>query len=168
MLPADIIKVAVYLFGVAPIVALVLAFKGTPPVRTVARFVLLLAFTAYGAATVTCLWLALGKRPSSGIGNGVFLLFTIPLIPVGIVWFAFWRAARRYAYEQSLPPDLRRIEELDDIERAIDVATKALAAAERKVERWTIDSEERARLRFEISMLKSTLQKLQEARAMRL
>src|SRR4051794_26073368 len=117
MVPADGIQIAVYVFGVAPIAAAFLAFKGAPEVRRIARFVLLLAWFAYGVATVTCLWLALGKRPSSGIGNGVFLLFTIPLSVVGIVWFALWRAARRYEYEQSLPPDLRRIEELDDIER---------------------------------------------------
>jgi hypothetical protein len=167
MLPADLIKIAFYLFGVAPIAAAVLAFKGSPPVRTIARFTLLVAFLAYGTATITCLWLALGKRPSSGIGNGVFLLFTIPLTAIGLVWFALWRAARRYAYEQSLPPDLRRIEELDDIERAIESATKQLAAAERKVERWTISSEERERLRSEISLLKWNLHRLHQARAMR-
>ena len=167
MLPSHLITAAVYLFGIAPIVAAILAFKGAPPVRTGARFVLLVAWLAYAAATVTCLWLALGNRPSSGIGNGVFLLFTVPLTAVGIVWFGLWRAARRYAYEQSLPPDLRRIEELDDIERGIEGATRQLAAAERKVERWTITSEERARLRFEIELLKTTLQRLHEARATR-
>ena len=168
MLPADLIKVAVYLFVVAPIVAAVLAFKGSPPIRTIARFVLLVAWLGYGAGTVACLWLALGNRRSSGIGNGVFLLFTLPLAAVGYLWLALWRAARRYAYEQSLPPDLRKIEELDDIERGIESATRQLAAAERKVERWTISSEERARLRFEISTLKWTLERLQQARVARL
>lgn len=167
MLPADLIRIAFYLFGIAPIVAAILAFKGPPPVRTTARFVLLVAWLGYGAATIACLWLALGKGPSSGIGNGVFLLFVIPLSVVGMVWFALWRAARRYAYEQSLPPDLRRIEELDDIDRGIESATRQLAAAERKVKGWTISSEERARLRFEIETLSSTLQQLQQARAMR-
>jgi hypothetical protein len=168
MLPSDLIKIAFYLFGIAPILAAVLAFKGPPVVRTIARFVLLVAWLGYGVATVSCLWLAFGKRPSSGIGNQVFLLFAIPLTVVGVVWFALWRAARRYEYEQSLPPAERKIEELVDIERGLELVTKELAAAERKVERWGISSEERARLRSEIGTLKLTLQRLEEARAMRL
>ncbi len=90
MLPSDLIKIAFYLFGIAPILAAVLAFKGPPVVRTIARFVLLVAWLGYGVATVSCLWLAFGKRPSSGIGNQVFLLFAIPLTVVGVVWFALW------------------------------------------------------------------------------
>ena len=167
MLPNDVLKAFFTLFVVAPAAAAVLAFKGPPVVRQVARYVLLVASLAHAAATVVFSRYAFAK-PSSGIGNGVFLLLAIPVGFFAILWFGVWRAARRYEYEQSLPPDLRRVEELDDIEQALEAARRNLKSAERRVDSWLISSEERQRLRDQIELLKSAIGNLEQERAKRL
>jgi hypothetical protein len=167
MAPAELLKTSISLLVIAPIPAAILAFKGPPGIRRIARYVLLLSWLAYGAAVLVCLWLAFGRRPSSGIGNQVLVLVAIPLAAVGAVWLTLWRAARRHDYVQSLPTAERAVEELADIERGIEGATKNLAAAERRVSRWGISSEERERLRFEISTMKSVIAQLESERAKR-
>jgi hypothetical protein len=68
---------------------------------------------------------------------------------------------------QSLPPPERRYEELQDIERALEATTKNLQQAQRKVDSWSVSSEESARLRFEIDLLKSSIAHLKQERAKR-
>jgi hypothetical protein len=164
MQPTDLLKAFFTLFVVAPAVAAVPAFKGPPLVRQVSRWVLLAAWLAHAAATIACLSYAFAQ-PSSGIGNGVFLLVAIPVAFFTLVWFGIWRAARRHEYVQSLPPDLRRVEELADIERSLEGATRNLAQAERRVDSWLISSEERVHLRDEIAMLKGVIARLEQQRA---
>jgi hypothetical protein len=167
MLPSDLLKAFFALFVLAPAAAAVVVFKGPPVVRQVARYVLLVASLAHSGAVVAFLKYAFAK-PSSGIGNGVFLLLAIPVGLFAIFWFAFWRAARRYEYEQSLSPDLRRAEELEDIEGALEAARRNLESAERRVGSWLIGSEERQRLRDQIELLKSAIANLEQERAKRL
>src|SRR5947208_9434642 len=76
MLPSDLLEWFFILFVLAPAAAAILAFKGPPPVRPIARWVLLSAWLAHAAATLACLRYAVAK-PSSGIGNGVFFLVAI-------------------------------------------------------------------------------------------
>ena len=167
MQPSHIIVAAFWVMIAAPLLAAFVAFSAAPSLRHLARVVLFLAWLSCGATTAACLWLAFGRPQTGGIGNQVFVLVAIPVAIAGFVWVAVWRAARRYAWEQSLPPDLRRIEELEDIERAIEMATKQLAKAERRVDGWFIDAPERQRLREEISMLQVFLARLEQARAER-
>jgi hypothetical protein len=166
MSPSDVLQAAFLLFVVAPVPAAVLAFKGPPALRQVARTVLFLAWVGLTAATLACLWYAFG-RPSSGIGNQVLVLVAIPITLFAYLWFALWRGARRQEYVQSLPPEERRIEELADIERGLEGATKNLASCERRLDRWGISSEDRQRLEFEIGELKRAIAKLEEERAKR-
>ena len=103
MLPSDLLKAFFTLFVLAPAAAAFLAFKGPPAVRQIARWLLLSAWLAHAAATFACLKFAFAK-PSSGIGNGVFLLVALPVAFFAILWFGIWRAARRHDYVQALPP----------------------------------------------------------------
>jgi hypothetical protein len=166
MRPTDLLEAFLFLFVLAPAAAAILAFKGPPPVRQIARWVLLCAWLAHAAATLACLRYAFAE-PSSGIGNGVFLLVAIPVALFAVLCFGFWRAARRHEYVQSLPPGPRRVEELADIERSLEAATKSLKRHERRVDSWFIGSEERARLRVDIDMLRSTVATLEQERAKR-
>jgi hypothetical protein len=167
MLPSDLLQAAFILFVAAPVVAAILAFKGPPVLRQIARIVLLCAGLAQAAATIACLRYAFGK-PSSGIGNGVLLFVAIPAALLAVVWLGLWRAARRHEYVQSLPPDLRRIEELADIERGLEAANKDLASMERRVESWGISGDERSRLRLNIATLKGAIATLQQERVKRM
>jgi hypothetical protein len=93
-----LIQLGFYVLVVGPIIATVLAFKAPPPADTFARYYLLLTWLVYGAATAWCLWTGFFK-PSSGIGNGVFLIIAIPLSVITGIAFSVWRAAhRRHAY----------------------------------------------------------------------
>jgi hypothetical protein len=166
MLPSDLLQAFFTLFVLAPAAAAYLAFKGPPLVRQISRWLLLSAWLAHAAATFACLKYAFAK-PSSGIGNGVFLLVAIPVAFFAILWFAIWRAARRHEYVQSLPPGPRRMEELVDIERGIEAAAKSLAQSERKLDSWFISSEESARLRNEVDLLRYTIATLKQERAKR-
>src|SRR5438552_2120275 len=96
MLPSDLLEWFFILFVLAPAAAAILAFKGPPPVRPIARWVLLSAWLAHAAATLACLRYAVAK-PSSGIGNGVFFLVAIPVAFFAVICFGIWRAARRRA-----------------------------------------------------------------------
>ena len=166
MSPSDVLQYAFLLFVVAPVPAAVLAFKGPPAFRQIARAVLFLAWLALTAATIACLWYAFGK-PSSGIGNQVLVLVAIPLALFAYLWFALWRGARRQAYVQSLPPAERRVEELADIERGLEGAKKNLASCESRLDRWGISRDDRQRLEFEIGVLKMAIAKLEDERAKR-
>jgi hypothetical protein len=166
MQPSDVLKWFFTLFVVAPAAAAVPAFKGPPLLRQVSRWVLLGAWLAHAAATIACLRYAFSK-PSSGIGNGVFLLVAIPVAFFAMLWFGFWRAARRQDYVQSLPADLRRVEEMADIESSLAGATRSLARAERRVDSWLISGEERDRLRDEIMTLRALIATLEQQRAER-
>jgi len=95
-------------------------------------------------------------------------LVAVPFAVLTIVWFAFWRGARRHAYVQSLPPAERRYEELADIERGLEAATQTLARTERRLKGWTLGSEEREQLQLERKMLQMSMRKLEEERAKRL
>ena len=167
MLPSDLLQAFFILFVAAPIVAAILAFKGPPFLRQIARIVLLCAWLAQAAATIACVRYAFAK-PSSGIGNGVFLLVAIFTALFAVIWFGLWRAARRHEYVQSLPPDLRRIEELADIEGALEAANKSVASMQRRVESWWIGSDERNRLRLDIATLKGAIATLEQERAKRM
>jgi hypothetical protein len=167
MLPTDLLKAFFVLFVAAPAAAAVLAFTGPPAVRQVARWLLLGGWLAHSAATFTCLRYAFAK-PSSGIGNGVFFLIAIPAALLAVLWFGIWRAATRHEYVQSLPPDLRRVEELADIERSLDAATTSLRQSERRLDSWFISGEERARLRVEADLLRSTIATLERQRTGRM
>src|SRR4051812_3226758 len=164
--PSDLLSTGIMAFVVAPIVAAVLAFKGGPSVRPVARFVLLCGWLANTVATVACLRAAFG-RPSSGIGNGVFFLIALPVGFFTILWFAIWRAARRHAYVISLPPEERRVEELHDIDRALEAARESLARDERRLQKWLISGDERARLRDNVEILRAAVANLERERAKR-
>jgi hypothetical protein len=166
MLPTDLLKAFFTLFVVAPVMAAILAFKGAPSVRQIARWLLLSAWLVHAVATLACLRYAFAE-PSSGIGNGVFLLVAIPLALFAVLCFGFWRAARRHEYLQSLPPAQRRVEELKDIERSLEAATKSLKRSERRLDSWFVSSEERARLRFDVDILRSAIATLEEERAKR-
>lgn len=87
-----VLQLAGYLLVAGPIIAAVLAFKAPPPIDTFARYYLLLTWLAYGSATAWCLW-ACFVKPSSGIGNGVFLLIAIPLSVITGILFSVWRSA---------------------------------------------------------------------------
>jgi hypothetical protein len=166
MQPSDLLSKGFTLFVVAPAAASLLAFKGPPLARQAARIVLLCASLAQAAATFALLRYAFAK-PSSGIGNQVLVLVAVPTALFAIGWFAVWRAARRHAYVQSLPPAERRVEELVDIERGLEAARKTLASSERGLQRWGISEEERERLRFEIGMLQVSIRRLEQERAKR-
>jgi hypothetical protein len=164
--PSQVLSNAFFLFVVLPVPAAVLAFKGPPAFRQIARIILFCAWLALTAATLACLWYAFGK-PSSGIGNGVLVLVAIPIAVFAFIWFGLWRAARRHEYVQSLPPAERRVEELADIESGLEGAKKNLESCESRLDRWGISSEDRRRLQFEIGVLKMTIAKLEEERAKR-
>ena len=166
MSPGDLLSHAFFLFVVVPVPAAFVAFKGPPAFRQIARVILFCAWLALTAATLACLWYAFGK-PSSGIGNQVLVLVAIPVAIFAFLWFGLWRAARRHEYVQSLPPAERRVEELADIERGLEGAKKNLQSCKRRLDRWGISSEDRQRLRFEISMLETAIAKLEEERAKR-
>ena len=102
------------------------------------------------------------------IGNGVFLLVAIFTALFAVVWFGIWRGARRHEYVQSLPPDLRRVEELADIERALEAANESLASMARRVKSWWISSDERSRLRLDIATLEGAIASLEQERAKRM
>jgi len=167
MLPTDLIKWFCTLFVVWPIVAAVAAFRGPPALQASARWLLLAAWLANAAAAVACLKQSVAT-PSSGIGNGVFLLVAIPFALLAVLWWGVWRAACRHAYLQTLPPDLRRVEELEDIERSLESARKSVARAEGRVKSWLISGEERDRLRSEIDGLQSLIANLEQERAKRI
>ena len=164
MTPSGLLQVGFYLFVVAPVVAAILSFKASPPIRQMARYVLLVNWLAYGAATLGCLYLAFFKQ-SSGIGNGVFLIIAIPVGLIAVIGFGVWKAAIRHGYVQALPPDLRRVEELVDIERALEAARASLASAEKKHASFWTSSSERMRLEVEISTMKFAIRSLEEQRA---
>src|ERR1700682_66073 len=164
MTPSDLLQFGFFVFVVAPVVAAILSFKASPPIRQAARYVLLVNWLAYGAATLACLYLAFFKQ-SSGIGNGVFLIIAIPVALIGVIAFGVWKAAIRHGYVQSLPPDLRRVEELVDIERALEAMRASLASAEKKHAGFWTSASERRQLEVEISAMKSSIRSLEEARA---
>jgi len=145
----------------------VLAFNGAPSMRSGARAILVVSWLGNAVATVACVRHAFA-RPSTGIGNQVFLLVALPVAFFTILWFALWRAASRHAYVQSLPDGLRRVEELADIERSLEAAMNSLASDEQRLKSWTIDGEEREQLRFNIGILRTTIARLEEERAKRL
>ena len=124
MNPSDVIRWTIVLFVFVPLLAAIVAFSGGQALRQLARGVLLAAFVGHLAAVLGCLAMAMGK-PSSGIGNQVFLLFTLPLGAVGAVWFAVWRGARRAEYLGTLPPADRADEERRDLERAAEAMRKS-------------------------------------------
>src|SRR6266436_9931864 len=128
MEPSQVLSHAFLLFVVLPVPAAVVAFKGPPAFRQIARIILFCAWLALTAATLACLWYAFGK-PSSGIGNQVLVLVAIPVAIFAFLWFGLWRAARRHEYVQSLPPAERRVEELADIERGGPKRTSSPASA---------------------------------------
>jgi len=167
MLPSDLLQAFFTLFVLAPAAAAYLAFKGPPLVRQISRWLLLSASLAHAAATFSCLKYAFAK-PSSGIGNGVFFLVAIPVAFFAILWFGIWRAARRHEYVRSLPPGPRRVEELADIERGLEAAAKSLAQSERRLDSWFVSSEEHARLRTDVDMLRYTIRTLEQERAKRI
>ena len=164
--PGQVLSNAFFLFFVLPVPAAVVAFKGPPAFRQIARIILFCAWLALTAATLACLWYAFGK-PSSGIGNQVLVLVAIPIAVFACIWFALWRGARRHAYVQSLPPEERRVEELVDIERGLEGAKRNLASCQRRLDAWGTSREERQRLEFEIDMLEMSIRKLEEERAKR-
>jgi hypothetical protein len=104
MLPSDLFQVAFVLLVIAPVAAAPVAFSGPPSARQIARIVLLWSWLADAAATAACVWYAF-RKPSSGIGNQVFLLVAIPFALFACIWFGFWRAGRRHESLQSLPPE---------------------------------------------------------------
>jgi hypothetical protein len=168
MLPSDLLQAYFTMFVIAPAFAAILAFKGPPLLRQISRWVLLGAWLAHGAATLACLRYAFaGPSSSSGIGNGVFLFPAIPLAFFAILSFVFWRGARRYEYLQTLPPDLRRAEELKDIEEGLAGARKSLERCKRRLDSWTISGEEREQLKIEIDLIESTILSLERQRAER-
>ena len=69
---------------------------------------------------------------------------------------------------QSLPPDLRRVEELADIERALEAANESLASMARRVKSWWISSDERSRLRLDIATLEGAIATLEQERGKRM
>jgi hypothetical protein len=164
--PSDVLSTGITLCVIAPIAAAVLAFKGGETIRPVARFVLLCGWLANAVATIACLRAAFAK-PSSGIGNGVFFLVALPAGFFAILWFGIWRAARRHAYVISLPPEERRIEELHDIDRALEAARNSLERAQRRIKKWLISSDEREKLRDEIDLTQRAIYNLEQERAKR-
>ncbi|HYS10457.1 MAG TPA: hypothetical protein VEP66_17085 [Myxococcales bacterium] len=167
MNPSDLIKWYFLLFVSAPVLATIVAFKGAPSIRWVAQTVLLVSAVANAAATAAFVRHAFA-RPSSGIGNQVLLLAAFPVAFLAILWFWLWKAARRHAYVQSLPPGQREYAELEDIERALEAARDTLVRTERRLEKWLISSEERERLRDQAGMLRASIAHLELERAKRL
>lgn len=166
MTPSDLIGVGFTLFFVAPVAAAFVIVKGgSPELRAISRYVLLVAWIAYAIAVSACLWIAFVAPQRGGIGNGIFMLIAIPLTILGFIFFGVWKGALRQAYVQSLPPGLRQVEELEDMDRAIEALRKTIASSERQADRWSISSEERARLRLQTDMLRSTLEKAEQKRA---
>jgi len=167
MLPGDLIGWFFMLFVAAPVAAVLVAFRGPPGLRPPARWLLFSACLGNAAATVACLKAAAAK-PSSGIGNGVFYLVALPVAFLTVVWWGMWRAARRSAYLETLPPDLRRSEEVQDLESGLEQARKDLARAERRAQGWVISGDERGRLRDEIAGLRSLIANLEQERLKRM
>jgi len=167
MNPSDLIGWYFMLFVSAPVLATIVAFKGAPSIRWIAQPVLLVSAVANAAATAVLVRHAFGK-PSSGIGNGVLLFVALPAAFLAILWFGLWKAARRHAYVQSLPPGQREHAELEDIERALEAARDSLARAQSRLKKWLISSEERDRLRDEIGLLEMSIRHLEVERAKRL
>lgn len=168
MNPSDLIRYGITLFVFAPVVAVILAFRAQEGLRRVARWYLFVAFCAYAAGTIGCLRPGFRGKPSSGIGNGVFVILAIPLAAIGAVLFAFWRAACRHDYEQGLPPDLRRIAELEDFDRAREIVLSQLAKARRRIDSWFISGEQRQNLRSDIVQLETALANIETERAKRI
>lgn len=167
MTPADLIKWYFLAFVSTPVLAAILAFKGDPSIRFIARAVLLVSAVANAAATAACVRHAFAT-PSSGIGNQIFLLVALPVAFLAVLWFGLWKAARRHAYVQSLPPGQREYAELEDIERALEAARNTLAWTERRLEKWLISSEERERLRNQAGIIRESIANLELERAKRL
>lgn len=167
MTPVDLLKWFFLLFMAGPVVAALLAFRGPPGLRGPARWFLFGACLANAAATIACVSLAT-RTSSSGIGNGVFYLMAIPPAFLTVLWWGVWRGIARFEYLETLAPDLRRAEELEDIERSLEQARSSLAQAERKVEGWLVSGEERDRLRFEIGTLRSLIANLEQQRKARI
>jgi hypothetical protein len=155
------------LFGL-PVTAMFLAFKGSPGIRRASRYVVALTWLAYGAATAWCLWVVFFK-PSTGVGvgNGIFLIIALPVGLFAGINFTVWRAALRHEYVQSLPPDLRRQEELIDIENGLESARATLASAQSKLGGWGLSAEKRRQLEAQAAAARFTIRSLEEARAKR-
>src|SRR3981189_489580 len=100
--PGQVLSNAFFLFFVLPVPAAVVAFKGPPAFRQIARIILFCAWLALTAATLACVWYAFGK-PSSGIGNQVLLLPAIPVAIFSFIWFGVWRDGGRRAHDPRTP-----------------------------------------------------------------
>ena len=165
MTPSDLIGVAFVVFFLAPVTAAFIIVKGgSPELRAISRYVLLVAWIAYAVATFACLRIAFGPQ-TGGIGNGIFMIIAIPLTVVGLIFFGVWKGALRQAYVQSLPPGFRAVEELEDLDRAIEALRKNIAFSERQADRWGLSSAERTRLRAQVEYLRSTLEEAEHKRA---
>jgi preprotein translocase subunit SecY len=92
-----ILQLLFFLFVVAPLASVFLAFSSSEGTRQVARFILLSAWLAYGGATLVCLWLGFFKQSSGGIGNGVFLIIAIPVGVVAMFLYSIWTSALQRA-----------------------------------------------------------------------
>lgn len=93
-LGAIIVQLVLLVFFVAPIASIFLASLGPPGIRGLARFCLLYAWLAYGAATAWCLWTGFFvKSTGAGVGNGVFIILAIPVGVFAGVFFSTWKAS---------------------------------------------------------------------------
>ena len=162
-----VLQIGFYVLLVGPVIAGVLAFQAPPPVRTFARYYLLLAWLAYGAATGWCLWTSFQPLTGAGIGNGVFLIIAIPLGVVTLILLGVWRAALRHAYVQSLPPDQRRVEELVDIERGLEAARESLRSAESNLNSFWVSGKRRKQYELQASAARFTIHQLEKQKAER-
>jgi hypothetical protein len=158
MLTSDLLKWFFMLFVAGPVLAAVAVFRAPLLLRRFARWLLLSAWVANAAATIECV------RRSFNPPTGIFLLVAMPFAFFAIIWFGVWRAAARHEYLQTLPPDLRRVEELEDIEHGLEAARKNLAQCERRVKSWLISGDDRERLRLEIDGLQSLIANLEQQR----
>ncbi|AKJ00360.1 hypothetical protein ATI61_104234 [Archangium gephyra] len=164
--PSALLQLGFYALIVGPIIAGVLAFKASLPTGTYARLYLVFTWLLYGAATAWCLWACFFK-PSSGIGNGVFLLIALPLGLVTGIVFSVWRAANRHDSVRSLPPDQRRGEELADIERGLELARESLRSAESRLNSFWVPGKKRAELETQAAAARFTIRQLEEQKAKR-
>ena len=164
--PVHFIIAGLALMTIVPLIGAVLAFMPDASVRRAGRWILVPAWLFCLAALIACIRLAL-QKPSTGIGNHIFFLIAIVPGFLGVAWFAVWRVARRVDYVKSLPPERRRVEELVDIDKAIEVTARDLRRSEQRVNSFFISSKERKRLRAEIPLLRMTLEQLKSKRAKR-
>jgi hypothetical protein len=165
MQPADVIVIFLGITVAVPLVAAVLSFMPNARVRKVARSVLAAAWVACGAAVIACVWMS--GRKSAGIGNHIFLLVAAGPAILGFIWFVVWRAARRHDHLQSLSPEVRRLEEVSDIQEGLELLRRELREKRRRRDSWLTSSSERARLHAEISLLEITLGRLEAEHAKR-